>query len=219
MRMLPQRSASGSRPERAAQPSVCEISSAATTQATVLRECSCSPVCDLLACEQVISPASSSWRVPRLDSKRRCSIRPRRRPSWPADPKTRVYPPRRPRVVSTNSPRSAPSICHIALVSAPPSMLYSPEISFKTSPVRLGRRRGMTLRAALRDDQRQPDSSEMICGRSRSFHLHLIRRDERGGIFLPSTRRSPASGAAPATHTPMSISPSARATSQQRSAS
>jgi hypothetical protein len=76
----------------------------------------------------------------------------------------------------------------------------------------------MTLRATLRDDQRQPNFSEMICGRSRSFHLHLIRRDECGGIFLPSTRRMLQRGAGSASHTThMSILPSARATSQQRS--
>ena len=78
----------------------------------------------------------------------------------------------------------------------------------------------MTLRAALRDDQRQPNSSEIIRGRSRGFPLHLIRRDECGGIFLPSARRLRHHGAAPATHpTPMSIPPNARATSQQSIAS
>jgi len=59
----------------------------------------------------------------------------------------------------------------------------------------------MTLRATLRGNQRQTNQSHPIrpadaAERNRSFHLHLIRRDGRGGLFLPCDGR-PATDAAP----------------------
>lgn len=52
----------------------------------------------------------------------------------------------------------------------------------------------MTLRAMLRENQRQtnqshPTLSAGIAERGRRSHLHLIRRDGRGGLFLPSSGR------------------------------
>ena len=52
----------------------------------------------------------------------------------------------------------------------------------------------MTLRAMLRENQRQtnqshPTLSAGIAERGRRSHLHLIRRDGRGGLFLPSSAR------------------------------
>lgn len=49
----------------------------------------------------------------------------------------------------------------------------------------------MTLRASMRENQHQswnsqPLQTARIAGRDRCFHLHLIRRDGRGGLFLPS---------------------------------
>ncbi len=53
----------------------------------------------------------------------------------------------------------------------------------------------MILRAALGKRQRHPNATHLIrsaqpAGRDQPFHLHLIRRDECGGIFLPSGGRS-----------------------------
>ena len=63
----------------------------------------------------------------------------------------------------------------------------------------------MTLRATLRGIQRQTNQSHPIrpardAERNRPFHLHLIRRDGRGGLFLPSDL----GGGADATTTPIS---------------
>ena len=60
----------------------------------------------------------------------------------------------------------------------------------------------MTLRATLRGIQRQTNQSHPIrpardAERNRPLHLHLIRRDGRGGLFLPSNARwAPMSGRA-----------------------
>jgi hypothetical protein len=48
----------------------------------------------------------------------------------------------------------------------------------------------MTLRAMLREYQRQTNSHHPIrpagaAEQNRHHHLHLIRRDGRGGLFLP----------------------------------
>jgi hypothetical protein len=52
----------------------------------------------------------------------------------------------------------------------------------------------MTLRAMLRENQRQSNQSYSThstrnVGRDRYSHLHLIRRDGRGGLFLPCDAR------------------------------
>ena len=52
----------------------------------------------------------------------------------------------------------------------------------------------MTLRCALRASQRQTNQQYPIrparaAERNRPFHLHLIRRDGRGGLFLPCDGR------------------------------
>lgn len=52
----------------------------------------------------------------------------------------------------------------------------------------------MTLRFTLREHQRQSNLSLSIrpaqaVERDRRSHLHLIRRDGRGGLFLPSAGR------------------------------
>lgn len=77
----------------------------------------------------------------------------------------------------------------------------------------------MTLRATLRDLQRVPTAPcPFPDTRPASFRLHLIPRDERGGLFLPSSER-PRHGAASAFHpSHVSIRPADGASSQQRSA-
>ncbi len=49
----------------------------------------------------------------------------------------------------------------------------------------------MTVRVSMRENQQkswnsQPLQTEWIAGRASCFYLHLIRRDGRGGLFLPS---------------------------------
>lgn len=62
----------------------------------------------------------------------------------------------------------------------------------------------MTLRAVLRENQRQSNQNPMMCParnaeRDRYSHLHLIQRDGREGLFLPvcpaaATSRSRSTG-------------------------
>lgn len=77
----------------------------------------------------------------------------------------------------------------------------------------------MILRATLRDFQRVPTAPCPFPDTPTArYHLHLIRRDERGGLFLPSSGR-PRDGAASAFHsTHMSIPPREGGSNQQRSA-
>ena len=77
----------------------------------------------------------------------------------------------------------------------------------------------MILRATLRDFQRVPTAPCPFPDTPTArYHLHLIWRDERGGLFLPSSGR-PHDGAASAFHpTHVSILPRDGASSQQRSA-
>lgn len=58
----------------------------------------------------------------------------------------------------------------------------------------------MTLRALLRDNERWRRQRRLmrlanpLFERDRPLHLHLIQRDERGGLFLPGPPRGVAAG-------------------------